>query len=319
LRKEIGQISQHLQGKLSHRKQNRSNLQNKNKQEIEEILDTKKQKLQALSKRLRRYKISNQRRSDNKSFETNQKLFYRNFDKDQTIHNIPNINEVTQFWKNTWSNPVDHTSQPSSRESEESQHIDDMPEFIIMSEDVTATHEPIAKIFNNLIHTPNLTPTFLTQGITYLEPKDSDTTNPSKYRPITCLPTLYKLLTSIITNKINVHIKKHNIIPEEQKGCCKGSRGCKEQLIIDTEIHNQVRQKHRNLHYAYIDYQKAFDSVPHSWLLHILALYKIDKQLIAFLKHVMTKWSTTLNIKLKMKTYHLNPSISQEVYFKETP
>jgi hypothetical protein len=68
----------------------------------------------------------------------------------------------------------------------------------------------------------------------YLKPKDFDTKNPSKYRPITCLPTLYKIMTSCIKVIIYDHCQKLNILNEEQKGCVKECFGCKEQLIIDT-------------------------------------------------------------------------------------
>lgn len=130
----------------------------------------------------------------------------------------------------------------------------------------TSKHLYIANAFNRVIQDRTTLPRYLTQGESYLKPKDSDTKNPAKYRIITCLPTIYKLLTSIMLHKINSHLTNNNILAEKQKGCKKGSRGCKEQLVIDTEIHNQVKQSHINLYCAYIDYQKVYDIVPHSWL-----------------------------------------------------
>jgi hypothetical protein len=48
--------------------------------------------------------------------------------------------------------------------------------------------------------------------------------------------------------------------------------GCKEQLIIDTVIMEQARKNNRNIYTAFIDYKKAYDSVPHSWLIKILKI-----------------------------------------------
>ena len=48
-----------------------------------------------------------------------------------------------------------------------------------------------------------------------------------------------------------------------------------------------------------IDYHKAFDSVSHSWLIHILQIYKIDSQIINSLQQLMKKWTTALKVKLK--------------------
>jgi hypothetical protein len=84
--------------------------------------------------------------------------------------------------------------------------------------------------------------------------------------------------------------------PEEQKGCYKGSRGCKDQITIDTIIVKQAIEKRRNLSMTYIDYRKAFDSIPHSCLLEILEMCKINPILINFMKKAMEKWTTVLHI-----------------------
>jgi hypothetical protein len=115
---------------------------------------------------------------------------------------------------------------------------------------------------------------------------------------ITCLPTIYKIMTSRIKVIIYDHCQKLNILNEEQKGCVKECFGCKEQLIIDTVIMEQVRKNNRNIYTAFIDYKKAYDSVPHSWLIKILKIYKINLDLINFLSHVMTFWRTTLNLSI---------------------
>jgi hypothetical protein len=70
--------------------------------------------------------------------------------------------------------------------------------------------------------------------------KDTDTINPSKYRSITCLPTLYKVLTVGIARQIYLHCENNNIIAE-QKGCRKLSQGCKEQLRIDSIVTEQAK------------------------------------------------------------------------------
>ena len=60
----------------------------------------------------------------------------------------------------------------------------------------------------------------------------------------------------------------------------KNSQGCKESIIVDSAVLEQAHKDNRNLYIAYIDYHKAFDSVPHSWLIHVLEIYKIDPLII---------------------------------------
>jgi hypothetical protein len=77
----------------------------------------------------------------------------------------------------------------------------------------TCIHKCLLDHFNGFIREPNTFPEFLAHGITYLKPKDSDTKNPSKYRPITYLPTIYKIMTSCIKVIIYDHFQKLNILP----------------------------------------------------------------------------------------------------------
>ena len=48
---------------------------------------------------------------------------------------------------------------------------------------------------------PELNLKWFTQGVTYLQPKSNETNIPKKYLTITCLPSIYKILTSVITER----------------------------------------------------------------------------------------------------------------------
>lgn len=134
-------------------------------------------------------------------------------------------------------------------------------------------------------------------------PKKGDLTQPKNYRPITCLPSAYKIMTSIIRQKIYSHIKSNNILAWEQNGCKHKARGCKELLVIDNIVTKQARKRLKNISMSWIDYQKAYDSVPHSWLIEILDIYKIDPQVSSLLRHLMSTWRTTLSVKGTTQTY----------------
>lgn len=293
---------------------------------IHEHIDTLKQHLTRLNKRRRRYKNKLLRQQHNTQFENNQKYFYNTLtEKTQTNTNgLPSTHEIETFWSNIWSIPKQHNTSSTciTHEIHQNEHIQEMPFTNISQTDITqatnkthnwkspgvdgihnywykkftCTHTYLAKHINDILKHPQRTPKFLTQGITYMKPKDTDTKNPAKYRPITCLPTLYKILTSVLTDKIYTHCTNNNILAEQQKGCAKGSMGCKEQLIIDSIITKQAHTKHRNIYTSYIDYKKAFDSVPHTWLTQILEIYKIHPTITRFLQHTMQNWNTTLTI-----------------------
>ena len=53
------------------------------------------------------------------------------------------------------------------------------------------------------------------------------------------------------------------LLPEEQKGCRKGSRVTNDLLYIDRTVIKEVKCRNKNLAMAWIDYKKAYDMVPH--------------------------------------------------------
>ena len=63
----------------------------------------------------------------------------------------------------------------------------------------------------------------------------------------------------------------------------------------------------RKITTAYIDYKKAFDSVPHIWLLKILEAYKIHPRIIRCLAKVMGKWCPTISFRTESNTIQTEP------------
>ena len=53
---------------------------------------------------------------------------------------------------------------------------------------------------------------------------------------------------------------------------------------------------------AWNDYKKAFDSVPHSWIIEATKIYKLCPKIIQLMQDIMPRWKTTLNLKSSEKT-----------------
>jgi hypothetical protein len=54
--------------------------------------------------------------------------------------------------------------------------------------------------------------------------------------------------------------------PAQQKGFHAISKDCKDQLMISKAICEDCKRRNKNLSIAWRDYQKALDSIPHSWV-----------------------------------------------------
>ena len=118
--------------------------------------------------------------------------------------------------------------------------------------------------YNLVITDPKQIPQWLGNGIIYLLPNSGKTNNPKSHLPITCLITMYKMLPSILTAHTHLFLFVSGLFPGEQKGCECSSYGCKDQLLINRMILENCHNRNNNLSIAWIDYKKAFDSVPDS-------------------------------------------------------
>ena len=74
------------------------------------------------------------------------------------------------------------------------------------------------------------------------------------------------------------------------------SYGCKDQLLINKTILEEVRSKRRNLSTTWIDYKKVFDGVPHTWIVKSLELYKICPTVTRFMRKNIQSWKTILHL-----------------------
>ena len=105
---------------------------------------------------------------------------------------------------------------------------------------------------------------------------------------------MLKLLTGIISERLYNYLEETNTIPHQQKGCRRKCRGTKDQLLIDKMVMMNSKRRKTNLSVAWIDYKKAFDMIPHSWMIECLEIYGAEENTIRFLKNTMPNWKTIL-------------------------
>ena len=133
----------------------------------------------------------------------------------------------------------------------------------------------------------------MVKGRTVLIQKDpAKVTVANKYRPIACLPLMWKLLTGIFADKIYDHLLMNSFLPYEQKGCRKGVRSTKDQLLIDKVMLKEVKRFMKNVAMAYIDYRKMYDMVPCSWILEMMEVTGVAKNVGSLIRRSMNNWCT---------------------------
>ena len=122
-------------------------------------------------------------------------------------------------------------------------------------------------------------PDCLTKGQTVLIQKDKSKENiTSNYRPITCLPLVWKLLTGILADEIYDYLEKEMLLPQEPKGRIRRFKSTVDLLFIDNMILREMRMRKKNLAVAWIHYKKAYDMVPGSWIVECLVMVGVSNK-----------------------------------------
>ena len=91
---------------------------------------------------------------------------------------------------------------------------DRLPNFWIKQ--FKSLHKPMAGAYSEIIKDPKQTPDWLVEGATNLLPKKEEIRIPKIYRPIACLLTTFKILTSVITDRLYSHLEKEAFMTPQQ-------------------------------------------------------------------------------------------------------
>ena len=282
-----------------------------------------KMKVQAGSTKIQRYQERNIQFHQNNLFKNNQSNLYKELSGQTKGDNpAPDASEATEFWGGIWSQGSNHRKDaewiPRVREVLEGKERQDNVRILLS--DVRAGVRRMTcwkaagpdgvrgfwfKKFSNLHQqitddlqeclTNGDVPEWMVKGRTVLIQKDPAKGRvASNYRPIACLPLMWKLLSGIFADKVYGHLKSINVLPAEQKGCRKQSRGTKDQLLIDKAVLLKAKSKRANLAMAWVDYKKAYDMVPHSWLLEVVEMMGVAENVRSLLGASMKEWKTEL-------------------------
>ena len=82
--------------------------------------------------------------------------------------------------------------------------------------------------------------------------------------------------------------------------------------MINIVVTDEVVKGRRNLSMMWLDYKKAYDSVPHAWILESLRLAKTPESIIQAIEQLISSWKTELNI----PTMDGNITIGDVIYEK---
>jgi hypothetical protein len=281
------------------------------------------------------------RRTNNGLFESSEKSFYRKMEEVELTGDAPSLEAVHKYWSEIWEvekeiNPAEkwmneveqdlkkriltkHTPKlidfgqwtklVTKRKNWTSPGPDGVQNYWVKK--ITALWTKQIKYIADFQECKTQIEAWMGEGRTVLIPKSTDLSKIEKYRPITCLNSLYKLMTAVVASDVQDYLIENKLWDMQQKGTRKGILGTMDNLLVDRAIHEESKEYQRNLAVAYYDYEKAYDSTPHSWQIKCFKMCQIDEKVIHILEQLHQIWKTRLELWEKGKMLK-----SEQIKFK---
>ncbi|MES9905329.1 MAG: reverse transcriptase domain-containing protein [Sedimenticola sp.] len=201
----------------------------------------------------------------------------------ENVENLPNFND--QYHGNPL-NSIEINEETVKKlanklKPEKSQGPDGInPKFI--KETIDNISKPLTKIFQKSIEENSVPNDWRKANISAIHKKGSKK-KAENYRPISLTSIICKMMERAIRDEIVQHMEENNLFSVHQHGFRKG-HSCVTQLIEVLDQWTEAIDQSDSIDVIFLDFKKAFDTVPHKRLLLKLKGYKIEGQIIKWIE-----------------------------------
>ena len=126
------------------------------------------------------------------------------------------------------------------------------------------------------------------------------------YRPMSSTSNLRKIFMKLIKNRVYNQLDQNQ--PEEQAGFRK-KYGTIDNIQTLTQVIEKTREYKKELHFLFVDYKKAFDSVKHTKIWQGLGKQGIPKKIIKILREIYGKAKAYVRMDKKGKVFKIRNGI----------
>ena len=156
----------------------------------------------------------------------------------------------------------------------------------VLWECAEAIKVPLALIFNKSLEEAKLPSEWKLGNIKALYKQKGKRNNPGNYRPISLTSVIGKIMEALIKDEIVEHFMRNELFCDEQHGFVPG-RNCITQLLCCLEAWTVLLDAGYPVDILYLDFRKAFDTVPHKRLLEKLKSYGIRGRLLRWIENFL--------------------------------
>lgn len=150
------------------------------------------------------------------------------------------------------------------------------------------------KVYNYILET-GIYPTIWSEGLIVPIPKKGDLSDPTNYRGITLISTFAKLFSLIVRNRINNWCEDQNHLDNCQFGFRDGRSTADCIFILQSIIQKTFNNKSK-LYCAFIDYEKAFDTIIHDAMWTKLINTGVSSKIVSIVRSIYSKITAAIKL-----------------------
>ena len=169
----------------------------------------------------------------------------------------------------------------------------------------------IIKLFNSIVQSSEFIPKWVLGAIVPIHKKGSKS-DPSNYRGLTLMSYLGKLFLTILNNRLTQFVKKKNILSDKQLGVVAGNRTSDAHIIINNLLRKYCHKYGSKLFSCFVDFSKAFDTIPRNILFKKLYNYGIPGHVFNIIKDIYKNDESCIKIGYQcIGPFHINQGVRQ--------
>ena len=169
----------------------------------------------------------------------------------------------------------------------------------------------ILKLFKSIMHQGEIIPEWVLGAIVPIH-KKGPKNDPSNFRGITLMSCLGKLFLTILNNRLTQFAKENKILSEKQLGFVGGNRTSDAHIIINNLIQKYCHKDGLKIFSCFVDFSKAFDTIPRDILLTKLFNYGIRGQFFNIIRDIYKNDKSCVKIGNQCtETFNINQGVRQ--------
>ena len=156
----------------------------------------------------------------------------------------------------------------------------------LLRETATTISTPLQILFNASLRVQEIPEEWKKAQISAIFQK-GDKSQAGNYRPVSLTSVVCKVMESLVREHIIKHMKINSLFSDKQYGFISG-RSTTLQLLEVLDKWTEAIDKGYSIDCVYMDYQKAFDTVPHRRLLQKAKAYGVTRQILGWIESFLS-------------------------------